>query len=280
MKLAASVALRARRIRHFRCARPQQSRHPRATSGIAWARIASCSIGTRSCPISSAAREVQRPAFASSELGKTTEGRPFIAATIAAPETLRNLDRYREIQTRLADPRRTAEAEAEKLIAEGQDGSADHLLDPRDRSRLTHRPPSSSPTAADRRQAQVPERSSKTRSFFLVPSLNPDGVDIVTRLVPEDARHAVRRHVAARAVPEVRRPRQQPRLVHLLAGETRLAISKLHNVWHPQIVYDVHQQGANASRMFVPPWLDPIEPNVDPIIVQLCNTIGRAWRPI
>ncbi len=26
--------------------------------------------------------------------------------------------------------------------------------------------------------------------------------------------------------------------------ETRLAISKLHNVWHPQIVYDVHQQGA------------------------------------
>jgi hypothetical protein len=39
------------------------------------------------------------------ELGKSTEGRPFIAATIAAPETLRNLDRYREIQARLADPR-------------------------------------------------------------------------------------------------------------------------------------------------------------------------------
>ncbi len=26
--------------------------------------------------------------------------------------------------------------------------------------------------------------------------------------------------------------------------ETQLTISKLHNVWHPQIVYDVHQQGA------------------------------------
>src|SRR6516162_3170449 len=33
-----------------------------------------------------------------SELGKSTEGRPFIAVTIAAPETLRNLDRYIDIQ--------------------------------------------------------------------------------------------------------------------------------------------------------------------------------------
>jgi hypothetical protein len=28
------------------------------------------------------------------ELGKSTEGRPFIAATIASPDTLRHLDRY------------------------------------------------------------------------------------------------------------------------------------------------------------------------------------------
>jgi len=41
------------------------------------------------------------------ELGKTTEGRPFIAATIADPETLRHLDRYIAIQQRLADPRKT-----------------------------------------------------------------------------------------------------------------------------------------------------------------------------
>ena len=28
--------------------------------------------------------------------------------------------------------------------------------------------------------------------------------------------------------------------------------------------------------MFVPPWMDPIEPNVDPIIAQLCNAIGAG----
>src|SRR5882762_5210357 len=41
------------------------------------------------------------------ELGKTTEGRPFIAATIGSSETIRTLDRFRIIQERLADPRKT-----------------------------------------------------------------------------------------------------------------------------------------------------------------------------
>ncbi|HWB97983.1 MAG TPA: hypothetical protein VG672_14815, partial [Bryobacteraceae bacterium] len=59
-------------------------------------------------------------------------------------------------------------------------------------------------------------------------------------------------------------------------AETRLTISKLHNVWHPQIVYDVHQQGPYASRMFVPPWMDPIEPNIDAILMQESNMVGTA----
>src|SRR5271156_1028613 len=54
------------------------------------------------------------------ELGKTAEGRPFIVATISSAATLRNLDRYREIQTKLADPRRTTPQEAVALIAEGK----------------------------------------------------------------------------------------------------------------------------------------------------------------
>src|SRR5512142_3242593 len=54
------------------------------------------------------------------ELGKSTEGRPFIAATIADAESLRHLDRYLEIQQRLADPRKTSQADAERLFLEGK----------------------------------------------------------------------------------------------------------------------------------------------------------------
>src|SRR6202789_4078040 len=51
------------------------------------------------------------------ELGKTTEGRPFVAVTISAPENLAHLDHYIDIQRRLADPRITSPEEAKKLVA-------------------------------------------------------------------------------------------------------------------------------------------------------------------
>ena len=54
------------------------------------------------------------------ELGKTTEGRPFVAVTISAPENLTHLDHYLDIQRRLADPRITSPDDAKKLIAEGK----------------------------------------------------------------------------------------------------------------------------------------------------------------
>src|SRR5450631_1012175 len=66
------------------------------------------------------ALEKSSPRIRVQELGKTTEGRPLITAIIAAPETLQNLDRYIEIQRKLADPRTTPRTEAEALIARGK----------------------------------------------------------------------------------------------------------------------------------------------------------------
>src|SRR5207248_1559766 len=39
------------------------------------------------------------------ELGHTTRGVPFVALAISSPQNLRLLDRYRELNARLADPR-------------------------------------------------------------------------------------------------------------------------------------------------------------------------------
>ena len=118
------------------------------------------------------AGEIERP-HPVDELGKTTEGRPFIAVTIAAPDTLSHLDRYIDIQQRLADPRKTTPAEAEKLIARGQDHRPDHLLHPLHRVRLhayrrrIRLPP------AHRRQAALQEPSSTTRSSSWCPRSIP-----------------------------------------------------------------------------------------------------------
>ena len=209
------------------------------------------------------------------ELGKTAEGRPFIAATIADPETLRHLDRYIAIQQRLADPRKTTPAEAERLLPRRQDRGADHLLDPRHRDRVHPHGGRVRLPAAHRGHA-AQSRHPEGHILLLVPSLNPDGVDIVTRWY----RKTLGTPYEGTAPPE---------LYHKYVGhdnnrdwyifsqpETRLTISKLHNVWHPEIVYDVHQHGPNAARLFVPPWLDPTEPNIDPILMQEMNMIGTA----
>ncbi len=58
--------------------------------------------------------------------------------------------------------------------------------------------------------------------------------------------------------------------------ETQLTVDSLYNVWHPQIVHDIHQMDANGARLFLPPYLDPVEPNVDPLLIDGVNALGTA----
>jgi hypothetical protein len=209
------------------------------------------------------------------ELGKSTESRPFIAATIASPNTLRRLDRYLEIQRRLADPRLTSETDAAKLAAEGKTvvliTCSIHATEL-----------ASTQTAVEFAWRLLTEDTPRVRAilentiFLLVPSLNPDGVDIVTRWY----RRTLGTPFEGTSPPQL----YQKYVGHdnnrdwymFTQKETQLTIAKLHNVWHPRIVYDVHQMGPHAARIFVPPWLDPIEPNIDAILMQESNMIGTA----
>ena len=209
------------------------------------------------------------------ELGKSTEGRPFIAAFISAPENIRNLDRYLDIQTRLADPRKTTGAEAARLITEGK---AVVLMT----CSIHATEVASTHTAIEFAYRLLTEDRPHFREilnnviFILVPSLNPDGVDIVTRWY----RKTLGTAYEGTSPPELYQKyvgHDNNRDWYIFSQvETRLTVSQLHNVWHPQIVYDVHQQGPYASRIFVPPWMDPVDPNIDAIIAQECNWIGTA----
>ncbi|HXH70685.1 MAG TPA: hypothetical protein VNI60_10190, partial [Pyrinomonadaceae bacterium] len=44
---------------------------------------------------------------------------------------------------------------------------------------------------------------------------------------------------------------------------------------HPQIVHDIHQQGANGSRLFLPPYLPPVEPNVPKELIEGFTELGN-----
>src|SRR5579863_2903304 len=209
------------------------------------------------------------------EYGRSAENRPLIVATIASPETLRNLDRYREIQRRLADPRTTTPAQAEPMFKEGKNIVLMTCSIHANEVASTH-------SAVEFAYRLITENNPHFQEILgntillLVPSLNPDGVDIVTRWY----RSTQGTRFEGTDPPELYQKyvgHDNNRDWYMFSQpETRATIAELHNVWHPEIVYDVHQQGAYASRMFIPPWLDPTEPNIDPIISQEMNALGTS----
>src|SRR5947208_1795998 len=111
-------------------------------------------------------------------LGKTVLGRPFIVAFIADSATLANLDHYRQLQRKLMDPRLQAAGERQKLIDEGKNvilvTSAIHS---------TESGGFTTPIVLADRLARAADRESRdilaNTIIMLVPSQNPDGVDIV-----------------------------------------------------------------------------------------------------
>ena len=217
------------------------------------------------------------------ELGKTTLGRPFVLATISSPANLARLERFKEIQHKLADPRifKSDDVAAEKLIAEGRTivlitcgihstEVGGNLVSMNIAYKLA------SDDSPDTRE--ILDRC----IVLLVPSLNPDGVDIVKTWYDKTLGTP-----AEGANP--------PELYHHYTGhdnnrdwyaftqvETQLTIDKVQNVWHPQIVHDIHQQGDTGSRFFLPPYVEPWEPNVPPIIQAGVNFMGSsmAWELI
>ena len=208
-----------------------------------------------------------------SELGKTTEGRPFVVVTVAASDVLADLDRHQKAQQSLSDPRRTTPEQAQGLISEGK---AIVLLT----CSIHSTEVASTMTAIEFLHKLLTEDTPRHRAILdnvillLVPSLNPDGVDKVAQWYQ---RWVGTEYEAAPMV----------ELYHKYTGhdnnrdwymftqqETRLAVRSIHNAWRPQVVYDVHQMGSTGARIFVPPWIDPIDPNIDPLIAQQANAFG------
>ncbi len=212
-------------------------------------------------------------------LGPTTLGRPYVLLTISSPRNLARLDELRTVQAKLADPRRiSGPDERQRLLDEGRVvvliTAAIHSTEvgaSQVPMRIAYRLASSDDPEVRRILDQC--------IVLLVPSLNPDGVDLVT-------------HWYRSTLGKPWEGATPPFLYHHYVGhddnrdwyaftqqETRLAVGKVHNVWHPQIVHDIHQQGKFGSRFFLPPWMDPVEPNVDPALIAGINDLGTsmAW---
>ncbi len=208
------------------------------------------------------------------ELGKTTLGRPFIIAYISSSENLKNLHKFKKIQRLLANPDSLSPKQADKLIKQGK---LVMLISLNIHSTEIASSQESVELAYDLITNDDPQTLKILDNviLILIPSLNPDGQQMITDWY---LKHAGTEYEGS----------PMPGLYHYYAGhdnnrdwfffnlkESQLVAPILYQQWFPQIVFDQHQMSSKGPRMFLPPYKDPINPNVPSVLLAEVNMLGK-----
>ncbi len=218
----------------------------------------------------------ESPRIRLAEFGRSSEGRPMIAAFISDEANLRQLDRWKDINRRLALGLAAPE-EARRLAGEGKAIVwIDSGLHATEVAPVQH-----APHLAWRMVTGESEEARRIRSNVIliqVPVINPDGLDMVASWYG--------RNVGA---PFELAP--LPWLYQKYAGhdnnrdyfmynlaETRHVGRMLFREWFPHIVYNQHQVAPFPARIFIPPYAEPLNPNIPPAVMEGINRLGSIMR--
>ena len=207
------------------------------------------------------------------ERGKTTEGLDFVLVLISSPENLANLDRYKAIQQKLANPQEHDLIELERLA---QEGKATVMISCNIHSTEVASSQMSMELAYQLATENTPEVEEilENTILLLIPSANPDGLNMVVDWYE-------------RTVNTPYEGAPMPWLYHKYTGhdnnrdwfmltqvESQLVTQILYEEWFPQVVYDVHQMGNKGARFVIPPYFHPVNPNIPPLLQRELALIG------
>jgi len=208
------------------------------------------------------------------EIGKSARGQTMYLVIVSSEANMRNLERWRTIAEQLATGR-VPEDEARRLSREGRavvwiDGG----LDDQEYATGQLMPELIYHVAADDTDEMRKIREQVVA--LLMPHMNP-----------EASANDVPWYRSHRGTPfEVTEP---PRLGQPYVGtdnnrdwfmitqpETWAASRIFYHVWHPQIIYNHHQTGPAYTRIVIPPYSDPVNPDIHPGVTAGVNLVGAA----
>lgn len=211
------------------------------------------------------------------DMGPTAEGRRQYMAILTSPENMKKLDHYKEISQKLAHAEGLTEADARKLAAEGKaiiwiDGGL-HATE----------------TVGSQQLMQfvwdmVSKNDAETvrllnDCIILAVQANPDGQEIVANWYMREKE------------PTKRSLNGLPRLYAKYIGhddnrdfymsnmpETTNMNKYMFQEWFPEVVYNHHQTGPAGAVIFMPPFRDPFNYTLDPLVPLGIEAVGTAMH--
>jgi hypothetical protein len=196
-------------------------------------------------------------------IGSSEEGREMLVAAVSDEANLANLDRYKAITARLADPRGLSEAEAQKLIAEGKpiywaDGSI-------------HSPE----TGAPEMLMELAYRLAVEDTPF-IQKIRRDAIVLITPIVETDGHD----RMVDIYMQHKKHPDQPPYPLiwwgHYVSHDNNrdnlgvsLALSrnmlKTYLDWHPTVMHDLHE---SVPYLYIMTGTGPYNAWLDPIVIS------------
>ena len=209
------------------------------------------------------------------ESGRTSYGHPYYFALISSPENLANVEKYRQIAQRLAHPEGLTDAEAHRLALEGRafvhiDGGL-HSTEVAGGQHTLQLAYDLLAHADDPKIKPILDNV----ILMLWPSINPDGQNIVAKWymgnVGTSFETAPLTELYQKYVGH-----DNNRDAYMLNMVESREMSRAWRHWEPQIIYVHHQSSPFPTRIWLPPFAEPIAPRVPALMSRTVNMIGMG----
>jgi len=209
------------------------------------------------------------------EIGRTSEGREWYVALISNPENLSEIERHRGIAQRLAHPIGLNDEEARQLARSGKaivhiDGGlhASEVACAQHTIQLAYDLLS---------QAQEPKVQAILDNviFLLWPSINPDGQNTVV----DWYRSNLGTPYEVSPMPWLYQKyigHDNNRDAYMLNMIESRVVARFWRHWEPHIIHVHHQSSPFPTRIWLPPFAEPIATQAPPLMSREVNMIGMA----
>ena len=210
------------------------------------------------------------------EIGRSTEDNPLLMSIISSPDNLERLEDYKKIQEKLADARAIADDEEARLLIER--GRAVVAIT----CSIHATEVGASQMSMLLAHELVTSESDDTRAILdnvillLLPSVNPDGLIDVKEWYESTLDESYEGVMPPFLYQRYTGHDNNRDWFMFTQQETRLVVKHCFNAWRPHVALDMHQTRSNGVRMMVPPFVDPMGPNVDAILNAESAMLGAA----